>query len=187
MIWIYAVCAVLIYALIVVFAMKTAAPQKITMLPPGAIHLPTKRDVMFVTVGAFGGVFVLFMVQAPIAPPAFSGAQMSEDAVAPLAGLLDPKDAEAVTTYLRHASPQTPIPTSTTSLPDVETMISRLEARLEATPTDAKGWKTLAWAYQATGRDDLARSTYAKGLSYNPDDQDLKAAAGSSRSDGDVN
>jgi hypothetical protein len=38
------------------------------------------------------------------------------------------------------------------SLPDVNTMIERLAARLETTPNDVKGWRMLAWSYFHTGR-----------------------------------
>jgi cytochrome c-type biogenesis protein CcmH len=37
-------------------------------------------------------------------------------------------------------------------LPDVNTMIERLAARLETTPEDVKGWRMLGWAYFNTAR-----------------------------------
>ena len=36
-------------------------------------------------------------------------------------------------------------------LPDVNTMIERLAARLETTPEDIKGWRMLGWSYFNTG------------------------------------
>ncbi len=87
----------------------------------------------------------------------------------------------------------TPIPNSdvigagSQPLPDVETMISRLAARLESEPEDAAGWKTLAWSYFNTGRYPQAVTAYERAVSLTPSDDELrqglaaaKAKAGSS-------
>lgn len=183
MIWLYAACAVLVYAAFVSLAIRPAAAPRVTVMPPGSHLMPTSLGVVSAMAGACGAFCALFIAQVASAPLDIRRAPLTEDPAAPLAGILEPSEAAALTSYLRTPAPQTPVPASMSSLPDVDTMISRLEARLETTPTDAKGWKTLAWAYQATGRDDLARATYEKGLSFNPDDQDLKSAAGAGKSE----
>jgi cytochrome c-type biogenesis protein CcmH len=47
-------------------------------------------------------------------------------------------------------------------LPDVNTMIERLAARLETTPGDIKGWRMLGWSYFNTGHYKQAAAAYAK-------------------------
>lgn len=64
----------------------------------------------------------------------------------------------------------------TTGLADVETMIAKLEARLEKEPNDAAGWRMLGWSYQNTGRPDKARDAYDRGLAVDPSNAELKTA-----------
>ena len=61
-------------------------------------------------------------------------------------------------------------------LPDVNTMIERLAARLESAPEDAKGWRMLGWSYFNTGRYEQAASAYAKALGLDPNSAELKLA-----------
>jgi cytochrome c-type biogenesis protein CcmH len=71
-------------------------------------------------------------------------------------------------------------PTSTAAptklLPDVNTMIERLAARLEATPGDVKGWRLLGWSYFNTGRYKQAAAAYAKAVELDPNSAELKAS-----------
>ena len=53
-------------------------------------------------------------------------------------------------------------------LPDVETMIERLVARLAASPGDVAGWRTLAWSYSNTGRPEKAAAAAAKAAELEP-------------------
>ena len=62
------------------------------------------------------------------------------------------------------------------ALPDVNTMIERLAARLQTTPDDAKGWRMLGWSYVNTGRLKEAASAYARALALDPDSAELKNA-----------
>lgn len=62
------------------------------------------------------------------------------------------------------------------SLPDVETMIARLVARLQTQPDDIKGWSTLAWSYLNTGKFTEAVSAYQSALEHDPQNSELKAA-----------
>ncbi len=56
--------------------------------------------------------------------------------------------------YTRSTGTEEPAPTAAAGkpLPDVNTMIDRLAARLEIAPGDIKGWRMLGWSYFNTGR-----------------------------------
>jgi cytochrome c-type biogenesis protein CcmH len=59
-------------------------------------------------------------------------------------------------------------------LPDVNTMIERLAARLKATPEDVDGWKMLGWSYFNTARYEEAATAYATALELDPGSAELK-------------
>ncbi len=61
-------------------------------------------------------------------------------------------------------------------LPDVETMIERLAARLKTTPDDVEGWQMLGWSYFSTGRFEQAATAYAKAVELDPGSAELKRA-----------
>ena len=61
-------------------------------------------------------------------------------------------------------------------LPDVNTMIERLAARLETTPDDIKGWQMLGWSYLNTARYEQAATAYAKALALDPNSAEIKLA-----------
>jgi cytochrome c-type biogenesis protein CcmH len=61
-------------------------------------------------------------------------------------------------------------------LPDVNTMIERLAARLEAAPEDAKGWRMLGWSYFHTGRYKQAATALARAVELDPNSAELKLA-----------
>ena len=46
-------------------------------------------------------------------------------------------------------------------LPEVNTMIERLAARLETAPGDIEGWRTLGWSYFHTARYEQAAAAFA--------------------------
>jgi cytochrome c-type biogenesis protein CcmH len=60
------------------------------------------------------------------------------------------------------------------SLPDVNTMIERLAARLETAPEDIKGWRMLGWSYFHTGRHEEAAGAYAKAAALDPNSEEIK-------------
>jgi cytochrome c-type biogenesis protein CcmH len=62
------------------------------------------------------------------------------------------------------------------ALPDVETMIERLAARLAAAPDNVDGWRMLGWSYANTGRHEQAAAAYAKAMALDPAAADLKVA-----------
>ena len=61
-------------------------------------------------------------------------------------------------------------------LPDVNTMIERLAARLETAPGDLKGWRMLGWSYLHTGRYKQAAIALARAAELDPNSAELKLA-----------
>ena len=61
-------------------------------------------------------------------------------------------------------------------LPDVDTMIQRLSARLEAAPGDVKGWRMLGWSFFNTERYEQAAAAYGKALELDPNSAEIKRA-----------
>ena len=59
-------------------------------------------------------------------------------------------------------------------LPDVDTMIERLTARLETTPEDIEGWRMLGWSYFRTARYEQAATAYARAVELDPSSAELK-------------
>lgn len=60
------------------------------------------------------------------------------------------------------------------ALPDVDTMITKLVARLQEKPEDANGWKMLGWSYLNTERPQEAVRAYETALKLQPDDAEIK-------------
>ena len=59
-------------------------------------------------------------------------------------------------------------------LPDANTMIERLAARLETTPDDIEGWRMLGWSYFHTARYQQAATAYARAVELDPSSAELK-------------
>jgi cytochrome c-type biogenesis protein CcmH len=59
-------------------------------------------------------------------------------------------------------------------LPDTDTMIERLAARLETTPDDIEGWRMLGWSYFHTARYQQAASAYARAVALDPNSAELE-------------
>lgn len=80
--------------------------------------------------------------------------------------------------YARSVGAEQPTPASAPGkmLPDVNTMIERLAARLKAAPDDVQGWRTLGWSYFNTGRYDDAAAAYAKAVALDPSSAEIKAS-----------
>lgn len=97
-------------------------------------------------------------------PPPRSGSH--EDMLARLAGYTGALGAEK--------PPSTPA--SGKMLPDVNTMIRRLAARLQTTPGDISGWRMLGWSYFHTGRYREATEAYAKAVALDPSSAALKSS-----------
>jgi cytochrome c-type biogenesis protein CcmH len=59
-------------------------------------------------------------------------------------------------------------------LPDVNTMIERLAARLKTAPEDIEGWRMLGWSYFQTGRYQQAATAYARAVELDPSSAEFK-------------
>jgi len=72
--------------------------------------------------------------------------------------------------YTRSVGAEQPTSTAPSGklLPDVNTMIERLVARLETAPGDVKGWRMLGWSYFNTGRYKQAATAYARAVELDP-------------------
>lgn len=62
------------------------------------------------------------------------------------------------------------------SLPDVDTMIARLAARLEKQPNDVEGWRMLGWSYLRTSKYQKAIEAYRAALALDPKNDEIKTA-----------
>jgi cytochrome c-type biogenesis protein CcmH len=66
-------------------------------------------------------------------------------------------------------------------LPDVNVMIGRLEARLQANPQDIEGWKMLGWSYFQTENYAQAENALGRALALDPGSEELKQAYAEAR------
>jgi cytochrome c-type biogenesis protein CcmH len=66
------------------------------------------------------------------------------------------------------------VPAAGKLLPDVNTMIERLAARLETAPGDIKGWRMLGWSYFHVERYEQAAAAYARAVALDPTSAELK-------------
>ena len=78
--------------------------------------------------------------------------------------------------YTRSIGTGTPPAKAGDLLPDVNTMIERLVARLETKPDDLQGWQMLGWSYFNVGHYEQAATAYAKAVELNPSSEELKRA-----------
>jgi cytochrome c-type biogenesis protein CcmH len=82
----------------------------------------------------------------------------------------------------RNRAPETaaaPAPTTSGSpQPDIDSMISGLEAKLKANPNDAEGWRMLGWSFFETGRFAEAATAYRKATQLKPDNADYWSSLG---------
>jgi len=80
--------------------------------------------------------------------------------------------------YTRSIGAEQPAPATAGGkpLPDVNTMIDRLAARLETAPGDIKGWRMLGWSYFNTGRYKQAATAYARAIELDPSSAELKVS-----------
>ena len=81
-----------------------------------------------------------------------------------------------LTDYARSIGTEQPSSMTTAGelLPDVNAMIERLAARLETTPRDIEGWRTLGWSYFHTARYEEAATAFGRALELDPGSAELK-------------
>jgi len=71
---------------------------------------------------------------------------------------------------------------SSAALPDVDTMIAKLIARLEKQPNDVNGWKMLGWSYLNMERPDEAAKAYETALKLEPGNAEIKKGLDAAKS-----
>lgn len=132
--------------------------------------------VFLVVAGA--GFAKSYFGQAPDVSDETMAASRSSDAGDP--GNLADGDLEQLADYARSVATASPAatdgktqPDAATLLPDVNTMIERLAARLASAPDDVQGWRTLGWSYVNTGRYDDAVKAYAKAVALDPNSPEI--------------
>jgi cytochrome c-type biogenesis protein CcmH len=109
------------------------------------------------------------------APPEAPGSVIAS----PLSAAGSEEDSEmlaSLSDYTRSIGAEEPASTPADGklLPDVNTMIERLAARLEAAPEDVKGWQLLGWSYFQMQRYDEAAAAFATALELEPSSAELK-------------
>jgi cytochrome c-type biogenesis protein CcmH len=132
-----------------------------------------------------GAPRMLVVVAAGVIPIAGFGAAISYVESPPAA--TGPSDANAdpgtedgdvanLADYARSIEPGKPSspPEAGQLLPDVNTMIERLAARLESTPQDVEGWRMLGWSYYHTGAFRQSAAAFEKALKLDPSSAELK-------------
>ncbi len=78
----------------------------------------------------------------------------------------------------RAAAPATAPAAAASPKPDVNAMISSLEAKLKANPNDAEGWRMLGWSFFETGRFAEAATAYRKATQLAPTNADYWSSLG---------
>lgn len=159
---------------------------------PRSGHLPLdiearlKLGKLAADSNAFGGDLrrmgrTLIVPAAIVLLVAGIGATASYLRTAPEAAASEDSDGELLTNladYTRTVAAENEAPAAAAGnlLPDVNTMIERLEARLESAPDDVRGWRMLGWSYFNMGLYEKAAAAYAKAAELDPNSPELKAA-----------
>lgn len=108
-------------------------------------------------------------------PPEVAGsADTSPSSV--LAPGSDDKMLAGLDEYARSIGAEQPasMPANGELLPDVNTMIDRLAARLVTAPEDINGWRMLGWSYFQMEHYEQAATAYAKALELDPSSAELR-------------
>jgi cytochrome c-type biogenesis protein CcmH len=69
-------------------------------------------------------------------------------------------------------------PSAAKAQPDVDSMISSLEAKLKANPNDAEGWRMLAWSFFETGRYAESATAYKRAAQLAPNNAEYWSSLG---------
>lgn len=105
------------------------------------------------------------------APPAGS---LESNSLAQLHSVPD-GDLDRLKDYTRSIGGEAPPPVAAAEkMPDINSMIERLAARLETTPQDIDGWQMLGRSYFHTERYEQAAAAFARAMEVDPSSSDLK-------------
>ncbi|MBS0411429.1 MAG: c-type cytochrome biogenesis protein CcmI [Proteobacteria bacterium] len=136
--------------------LAAAAPAEPAVVPSARVDRMTAAIVVGSVV--LGAVALYAVMGRPNVPGAAPGS--GADAAAP--------------TAMAATQPAAGAPSP--GLPDVDTMIGRLEDRLKSQPNDAEGWRMLGWSYFATQKYPQAVQAYAKAVALNPKSAGFQSA-----------
>lgn len=172
---------------------RFALTRLLPLIPIGRVRQllpePASSSLLAAMLSVVAGLAAVDIAATDASPSSAFVERQSKDTAA--AG--DPDAIARLAAFVRKTErntspPMTPIPAGhpaeaqrAGSLPDVDTMIARLAARLETDSGDADGWRTLGWSYFATENYPSAIKAYDRALDLRPDDSELKAAAAEAR------
>jgi cytochrome c-type biogenesis protein CcmH len=178
--WLLVVSSIAISALLV-FPQESAKPAFLSRLQSSGRE--GGQDLRGVT-GTLIAAAAVFLLVAGIGAAASyvgntSGATVSKSphSSSPSASAEDGEIAR-LADYTRSIGGGEPVSAATAGkmLPDVNTMIERLAARLETAPGDMQGWRMLGWSYFQTERYEQAAAAFAKAVELDPSSAELKAS-----------
>lgn len=126
---------------------------------------------VFLLVAGIGVAITSYSVDAPEAPDPGDTRPISDAGSGSDGEML-----ARLSDYTRSIGMQESTPTASAGelLPDVDTMVERLAARLETTPDDIKGWRMLGWSYVQMARYEQAAAAYARALELDANSAELK-------------
>src|SRR5262245_5580795 len=136
------------------------------------VHLMSSRKLLASILMACLAVAGVGAVTSYLRGP--SNVTRSAGAISP--SLSDDEMVARLKNYANSIGTQAPAPMAEAGklLPDVNTMIERLVARLETTPEDIRGWQMLGWSYFHIGHYEQAATAYAKALKLDPNLPEVK-------------
>ena len=126
---------------------------------------------LFVTAALLIAALVLGIVLRPLWRDSRKVALAMMSSIAVVAGLL----------YLLVGTPRALDPMQRRTPETLADAVTQLEAELERDPNQPEGWRLLARAQAAQGRQDQARDAYAQAVKLAPDEPDLLAEAAEAR------
>lgn len=126
--------------------------------------------------GALVLAAAVFLLVAGVGASVFYFGTTGSKGTIPVSRSVVDGDVARLKEYTRSIETKEPAPAAAAGdlLPDVNTMIERLAARLESAPQDIKGWQMLGWSYLNTGQYQQAASAYARAAALDPNSAEIK-------------
>lgn len=131
------------------------------------------ESLLFATVGALAALAVFALVLRPL--------WRERAARLPAAALVAGLALAALLLYRLVGTPAALDPTARTAPATLEDAIAQLEARLQADPAQAEGWRLLGQAQAAAQRPAAAADAFARAAALAPDDADVLVEAAEAR------
>jgi tetratricopeptide (TPR) repeat protein len=154
-------------------------PSRLRLSSVGLGHrLRGSVGTLVVAAAVFLLVAGVGVVTSHVRPPPETAAPGSTTSVSVSHSGLDGETLAGLEDYARSIGTEEPVSVAAAGelLPDVDTMIGRLAARLESAPENVDGWRMLGWSYLNTGRYGQAAAAYARAVELDPDSAELKSS-----------